>query len=102
MISYVRILDVCVTLVCVYTYMIYMLGGAHYASLGEARYTQWAGPNMRVWVGPIMFLFMYGMWYFGEITKLCAYGFQFMFHILHDEKGRVRDDCRAHTTFSAF
>ena len=40
---------------------------------------------------------MYGVRYFGELTKLRAYGFYFMFEVLSDRKGRARDDRIAHT-----
>ena len=49
---------------------LYLVGGAHYASVGGARYTHWARP--------VICLFIY-VWYVGELNKLCAYGFQFMF-----------------------
>ena len=49
--------------------------------------------------GPLcVYLCMYGMWYFGELAKLCAYGFQFMFQVLRFSNGRARDDFMAHTT----
>ena len=38
------------------------------------------------------------MWYFGELTKLGAYGFQLIIHVPQFQKGRARDDCIAHTT----
>ena len=37
------------------------------------------------------------MWYVRELTKLCAYGFQFMFQVLPVRKGRARDDHIART-----
>ena len=37
------------------------------------------------------------MVFLGELTKLCAYGFQFMFHVLVVVKGRAWDDCITHT-----
>ena len=49
-------------------------------------------------VGAYYVFIMYGMWYFGELTKLCAYGFQFMFQVLRFSNGRARDDFMAHTT----
>ena len=44
---------------------------------------------------------VYGMGYFGELTKLRAYGFQFMFQVLPDRRQRARDDRIAHTMISA-
>ena len=35
---------------------------------------------------------------FRELTKLYAYGFQFMFQVLRFSNGRAQDDCKAHTT----
>ena len=69
--------------------------------LGGARSVYRAGLDA-VWdpiMGGAYYMFiMYGMWYFGELTKLCTYGFQFMFRVLPVPQGRARDDCRAHTT----
>ena len=45
---------------------------------------------------------MYDMWYFGELAKICTYGFQFMFQILLVPRGRTWDDCVAHTTLFCF
>ena len=42
--------------------------------------------------GPSMSFIMYDMWYYGELTKLYAYGFQFMFQVLLVRKGRDQDD----------
>ena len=58
----------------------------------------WMGPVSQ-WAGPVMYVVMFGMWYLGELTKLCAYGFQFMFQVLLVPRGRARDDCIAHTTW---
>ena len=54
--------------------------------------------------GPLcVYLCMYGMWYCGELTKLCAYGFQFMFQVLPSSNGKARDNSRTHiTSFSHF
>ena len=42
----------------------------------------WAGPNV-----------MYGMWYFRELTKLCAYGLWFKhFQVLSVPEGRAQLD----------
>ena len=41
-----------------------MMGGAHYVFI------------------------MYDMWYFGDLTKLCAYGFHFMFSSTSILKGK--------------
>ena len=56
----------------------------------------WAGARCRMgsevgWSpmtgrGPLYVDCMYGMWYFGEITNLCAYGFQFMFQVIQFSK----------------
>ena len=87
------------------------VGGAR-ISMDRVRYasmvglvSQQAGPDMRVWVrpvshwaGPVMCLVTCGMRYLRELTKLCAYGFQFMFLVLQFSNGRTRDDCRVHIT----
>ena len=49
------------------------------------------GPNVRARPNG-----MYGMWYLGELTKLYAYGFQFMFKVFPVPQGRASDDCRVH------
>ena len=43
---------------------------------------------------------MYGMRCFGELTKIHAYGFEFMFQVLPDRRGRAQDDRIVHTTIS--
>ena len=48
----------------------------------------------------LIYVDMYGMWYFGELAKLCAYGFQFMFQLLLFSKGRTRIDRSASTYVS--
>ena len=62
----------------------------------------WAGPRIpergsMTGRGPMTggSRYMFGMWYVGELTKLCAYDFQ----VLLFRKRRAWDDCIAHTTF---
>ena len=43
--------------------------------------------------------FLIGMRYLGELTKLCAYGFIFMFQVFPVPRRRARDNCIAHTTW---
>ena len=59
---------------------LYLIGGARYMSLGGAGYMY----------------DMYGMWYFRELTKLRAYGFQFMCQVFLVSKVGAR--ARAHNT----
>ena len=40
-------------------------------------------------IGAQYVFIMYGIWYFGELTKLFAYGFYFMFQVLLVRKGRA-------------
>ena len=43
-----------------------------FALYDQSRHIGLAGLGPLWWVGPNG---IYGMWYFGELTKLCAYGF---------------------------
>ena len=99
--------------VCYYFLYLYvcMLGGACYVSYGDARYTQLAGPITCVRARPVILSergplcelglgalhslgrahYTYGMcrmWYFGEVTKLCACSFQFFFQVFQDQNGK--------------
>ena len=83
MICYDRILVVCVILVCVCPCM--LTGWGRMVNIYAINY--YAYMNY-MWVGPVMLVrtmsvvlirqvggarCLYGMWYFGEVTKLCAY-----------------------------
>ena len=57
----------------------------------------WVGPNVRSRRNGMYG--MYGMWYLGELTKLCAYDFQFMFQVLLVPIGSARVDCIAPPTW---
>ena len=63
-------------------------------------YVCWAG--LDVGWGPItgrgpLYVIMYVILSFGELTKLCVYGFPFMFQVLLVPRGRTWVDCIAHT-----
>ena len=45
----------------------------------------------------VLYVVMHGMWHVRELTKLCAYGFQFWFQVLPVAEGRARGDRMAHT-----
>ena len=46
--------------------------------------------------GPV-YADMFGIWYLGKLTKLYAYGFQYMFQVLLVSAGTARDVCKEQT-----
>ena len=67
------------------------IGGAH--DISDKDHGEAHGNYMYVHDIP----WLYFVWYFGEPTKLCAYGFKFMFQVLQFSKEKAQDGCRAHT-----
>lgn len=49
----------------------------------EARW--WVGPDVYMECG---IMGIYGMWYYGEVTKLCAYGLMFIVSGTSRSKGK--------------
>ena len=68
-------------------------GGAH-----DVPNKDYAGEPMAITFMLHDILWLYVIGYFEELTKLCAYGFRFMFQVLQFSNERARDDCKAHTT----
>ena len=58
----------------------FSLGGEHYSSVGQAHMSllfECGRDSYLIGQGPLYDV--YGIWYFGELTKLCAYDFTLCF-----------------------
>lgn len=74
-----------------------LLGWACFLYVGMGPFIIWSDQFVICWVGPIHVFGLgpfIGLWYFGKLTKLCAYNLWFKhFQILPVPRGRARIDC---------
>ena len=94
-------LCISVIIACVCVYLIFVIvcwAGPVLLSSSRCRAGPYAGQDPMMGGAHYMFIVCMVCGILGELTKLCAYGFQFMFQVLLVRRGRARADCIADTT----